>query len=88
MVVGERVLHEVFGYTTFRPGQQEIIEALCAGEDLLAVMPTGAGKSLCYQIPAILSERLTVVVSPLLALMDDQVAALKENGIEIGRAHV
>lgn len=80
-------LHDVFGYSAFRPGQEEIITLLLSGCNLLAVMPTGAGKSLCYQIPAIMSERLTVVVSPLLALMDDQVAALRVNGVGVVSIH-
>ncbi|MCY6382149.1 DNA helicase RecQ [Hoeflea prorocentri] len=75
------VLHHVFGYSAFRPGQERIIEHLLAGEHVLAVMPTGGGKSLCYQIPAILSDGVTVIVSPLVALMDDQVAALNANGV-------
>ena len=75
------VLHHVFGYSAFRPGQERIIDHLLAGEHVLAVMPTGGGKSLCYQIPAILSEGITVIVSPLVALMDDQVAALNANGV-------
>lgn len=82
-----QALHDVFGYTAFRPGQEDIIDALMTGTNLLAVMPTGAGKSLCYQIPAILSERLTVVVSPLLALMDDQVEALRANGVGVVAIH-
>ncbi len=82
-----QVLQDVFGYTAFRPGQEEIIEALSAGEPLLAVMPTGAGKSLCYQIPAIRSERLAIVVSPLVALMDDQVAGLRANGVAAASLH-
>ena len=81
------VLHDVFGYSAFRPGQEEIIQALISGRNLLAVMPTGAGKSLCYQIPAIMSEHLTVVVSPLLALMDDQVEALRANGVGVVAIH-
>src|ERR1700749_2313743 len=87
MMDARQALHDVFGYAAFRPGQEEIINALMAGTNLLAVMPTGAGKSLCYQIPAILSERLTVVVSPLLALMDDQVEALRANGIGVVAIH-
>ena len=75
------VLRHVFGYHEFRPGQARIIEQLMAGEHVLAVMPTGGGKSLCYQIPAILADGLTIVVSPLVALMDDQVAALAANGV-------
>ncbi len=78
------VLHSTFGYDDFRPGQAEIVAALLAGENVLAVMPTGAGKSLCYQLPALACESLTVVVSPLIALMRDQVAALRLNGIAAG----
>lgn len=81
------VLHDVFGYNEFRPGQERIINSLLAGEHVLAVMPTGGGKSLCYQIPAILSDGLTVVISPLVALMDDQVAALRANGVGAVRIH-
>ncbi|MDJ0931877.1 MAG: DNA helicase RecQ [Breoghania sp.] len=81
------VLHDVFGYQAFRPGQREIIGLLTGGTSALAVMPTGAGKSLCYQIPAILSERRTVVVSPLVALIDDQAAALRANGVNVAAIH-
>ncbi|MGE5765607.1 MAG: RecQ family ATP-dependent DNA helicase, partial [Bacteroidota bacterium] len=76
-----RVLHDVFGYTTFRPGQEEVIAALLAGDSVLTVMPTGAGKSLCFQVPALVKTGLTIVVSPLVALMEDQVAALKLDGV-------
>ena len=65
------VLNSTFGYDDFRPGQADIVAALLAGENVLAVMPTGAGKSLCYQLPALACESLTVVVSPLIALMRD-----------------
>ena len=75
------VLAEVFGYTELRPGQAEAIEALLGGRNVFAVMPTGAGKSLCYQLPALILGGLTLVVSPLLALMRDQVAALTLDGI-------
>jgi ATP-dependent DNA helicase RecQ len=74
------ILKNHFGYTAFRPGQDEVIEAILAGQDVLAVMPTGAGKSLCYQIPALLLPGITVVVSPLISLMKDQVQALRESG--------
>ncbi|MEB3312267.1 MAG: DNA helicase RecQ [Snowella sp.] len=70
-----------FGYDRFRPGQQEIIENALANQDVLAIMPTGAGKSLCFQLPALLKPGLTIVISPLMALMQDQVDALQDNGI-------
>ncbi len=74
-------LERVFGFTSFRPGQQEILDAVFAGENILAVMPTGSGKSLCYQLPAIVRRGLTIVVSPLIALMRDQVQQLQAHGI-------
>jgi ATP-dependent DNA helicase RecQ len=77
-----RILKDVFGYDEFRPGQAAAIEALLAGRHVLSVMPTGAGKSLCYQVPALVLGGLTVVVSPLVALMQDQVAALRLAGVE------
>lgn len=80
-------LERVFGFKRFRPGQREIVEALMAGEDLLAVMPTGGGKSLCYQLPAVIKPGLTLVVSPLIALMDNQVAQLKLLGVEAAAVH-
>ncbi|WP_456402013.1 DNA helicase RecQ [Hydrogenimonas sp.] len=76
------VLQRVFGHERFRPLQKEAVEAAVAGRDLLMILPTGGGKSLCYQLPALLKEGVTVVVSPLLALMHDQVCALKLQGIE------
>lgn len=74
-------LKQFFGYTTFRPGQQQIVEEALQNRDLLIIMPTGGGKSLCFQLPALLKPGLTVVVSPLIALMQDQVDALVDNGI-------
>src|ERR1700726_2525132 len=73
-------LGRVFGFPGFRPGQEEVIGAALRGEDVLAVMPTGSGKSLCYQLPAMAREGLALVVSPLIALMRDQVAQLRELG--------
>ena len=81
------VLREIFGFTDFRPSQQEIIEWILDDKKLLAVMPTGAGKSLCYQIPAIVSEKRTIIISPLIALMDDQVASLRLSGVEVEKIH-
>lgn len=75
-------LKECFGYSRFRPLQREIIEETLAGRDALAILPTGGGKSLCYQLPALLRSGLTLVVSPLIALMKDQVDGLRENGIK------
>ena len=75
------VLRSVFGYGSFRPGQEEVVDALLAGRDVLAVMPTGAGKSICYQLPALLLPGVTVVVSPLISLMKDQVQALVQMGV-------
>jgi len=77
----DAILRDVFGFSSFRPGQEEIVSAVAAGEEVLAVMPTGGGKSLCYQLPALMRPGVTVVVSPLIALMRDQVAALKALGI-------
>jgi ATP-dependent DNA helicase RecQ len=77
----ERTLHERFGLEQFRPGQRAVIESVLEGRDVLCVMPTGGGKSLCYQLPAVLLEGLTLVVSPLIALMKDQVDALAQRGI-------
>ena len=76
-----KVLKAVFGYDAFRGEQAAIIARVAAGGDALVLMPTGGGKSLCFQVPALLREGLTVVVSPLIALMDDQVATLDELGV-------
>ena len=76
-----RILKEVFGFEGFRPGQEAVVDAVFAGRNVLAVMPTGSGKSLCFQVPALAFGGLTVVVSPLVALMEDQVAALRLAGV-------
>ena len=76
-----RVLKGIFGFDGFRPGQEVVVDAILSGRNALAVMPTGSGKSLCFQLPALVRGGLTVVVSPLVALMQDQVAALKLAGV-------
>jgi len=81
------LLHRVFGFESFRDGQEEIIDRLMAGRDAVVVMPTGSGKSLCFQIPAILRPGTGVVVSPLIALMDDQVIALEQLGVRAASLH-
>ncbi|WP_209505185.1 MULTISPECIES: DNA helicase RecQ [unclassified Ruegeria] len=78
------LLRDVFGFDAFRPGQAEIVDAVTAGENVLAIMPTGGGKSLCFQLPALLRDGVTVVISPLIALMRDQVRGLQEAGVEAG----
>ncbi|MEM9232731.1 MAG: ATP-dependent DNA helicase RecQ [Pseudomonadota bacterium] len=78
---------EALGHTAFREGQREVIDAIMAGQNVLALMPTGAGKSLCYQLPALMAPGLTIVVSPLIALMENQVAALRARGIAAGMIH-
>jgi ATP-dependent DNA helicase RecQ len=77
----QQILRDVFGFDAFRPGQEQAMEAVLAGRNVLSVMPTGSGKSLCFQVPALVLGGLTVVVSPLVALMQDQVAALRLAGI-------
>ena len=75
------LLKKTFGYSTFRPLQEEIIADALAGEDVFALLPTGGGKSLCFQLPALVREGLTVVISPLIALMKDQVDGLQASGV-------
>jgi ATP-dependent DNA helicase RecQ len=81
LVAAQEALRSTFGFEDFRPGQGAIIETVLSGADVLAIMPTGSGKSLCYQLPALLRDDLTVVVSPLIALMRNQVAQLGSHGI-------
>jgi ATP-dependent DNA helicase RecQ len=81
------ILNSVFGFPQFRPGQEAIVERLLTGGHTLCVMPTGAGKSLCYQVPALMMTRPTIIVSPLTALMDDQVAGLAANGVTAAAIH-
>ncbi|WP_087066694.1 DNA helicase RecQ [Intestinibacillus massiliensis] len=81
MADARQILQQYFGYDDFRPGQAELVDTLLAGRDVLGVMPTGAGKSLCYQVPALLLPGVTLVISPLISLMADQVNALRESGV-------
>ena len=77
----QEILRRYYGYDTFRPGQEQIVDEILAGKDVLCVMPTGAGKSVCYQVPALLKPGVAIVISPLISLMKDQVGALVQNGI-------
>jgi len=76
-----QILKNIFGYDSFRDGQQEVIEHILSQKDALVIMPTGGGKSICFQVPALYADGLTIVVSPLIALMEDQVESLKQNGV-------
>ena len=82
-----QILSDSFGHKVFRPGQEEIVEHILAGRNVLAVMPTGAGKSICYQVPSQLLDRPTIVISPLVALMDNQAAGLRANGVSVAAIH-
>lgn len=84
MTEPQTLLHSIFGFPAFRPGQEEIVDAVLAGRNTLAIMPTGGGKSLCFQLPALCRDGVTVVISPLIALMRDQVRALRAAGVEAG----
>lgn len=84
MTEPQTLLHSIFGFSGFRPGQEEIVDAVLAGRNTLAIMPTGGGKSLCFQLPALCRDGVTVVISPLIALMRDQVRALRAAGVEAG----
>ena len=81
MPTAQEILKQYFGYDSFRPGQDELVQAILSGRDTLGIMPTGAGKSICYQVPALALPGLTLVVSPLISLMKDQVGALNEAGV-------
>ena len=84
-VTAAELLADRFGFTSFRPGQEQVVDALLAGRSALAVFPTGGGKSLCYQLPALLLDGVTVVVSPLIALMKDQIDLLARQGVDAAR---
>lgn len=84
MCAAATFLRDVFGFDSFRPGQEEIVDAVTRNENVLAIMPTGGGKSLCFQLPALTRDGVTVVISPLIALMRDQVRALREAGVQAG----
>ena len=81
------ILSDSFGHKAFRPGQADIVDMILAGKNVLAVMPTGAGKSICYQVPSQLMDRPTIVISPLVALMDNQAAGLRANGVSVAVIH-
>ena len=82
-----KILKDIWGYTTFRPQQEKVVDHVLAGKDCLVIMPTGGGKSLCFQLPALIMSGITIVVSPLIALMNDQVNALKMSGVPVESMH-
>ena len=84
----ESLLKKYFGYDNFRKGQREVVQTLLEKKDILAIMPTGAGKSICFQIPSLLMPYGVVVISPLISLMKDQVEALKEQGSGAAYHHI
>ena len=77
----EELLQRVFGYSSFRSGQEKLIDGVLSGQDVFGIMPTGGGKSMCYQLPALMLPGITLVISPLISLMRDQVMALKAAGV-------
>ena len=81
------ILKNVFGFSNYRYGQKEIVENILSKKQTLAIMPTGAGKSLCYQLPAVISKKKTIVIAPLIALIEDQVSSLKECGVNVEQLH-
>ena len=81
------ILKEYWGYDSFRPMQEAIIESVLLGNDTLALLPTGGGKSICFQVPALMMDGVCLVISPLIALMKDQVAHLKDMGIKVASVH-
>ena len=87
MTRAQQILQDTFGYPDFRGSQAEIVDTVARGESALVLMPTGGGKSLCYQIPALMREGVAVIVSPLIALMDDQVANARAAGIRAAAVH-
>ena len=84
MTSPQTLLRDVFGFDKFRTGQRDIVNTIIAGNNVLAIMPTGGGKSLCYQLPSLVQDGLTLVISPLISLMRDQVRALEAIGINAG----